>query len=358
MLGIGRMAAECGLTVSALRFYDGAGILVPAWVDPVTGYRHYRRDQVGRARLVARLRRVGLPLAEIGQVLRCRDDRAAAERVLDRHLRRLEDGLADARRELSAARRILDRLENTMSDNQSTPTTVTVSAADLAAALRAVRPVVSTDPELPVLNGVLLDVDATSLHVVATDRYRMTVCAPPVVDLGGPAVGVLVGVEFVDAALAALGGVTAPVSVRVLGDDVVLEVAGRTVRTRRLDHEYPDFRRVARRLGGRRVRFDVGRLRAQLAGAPARTMLREQDGVEYAVSTLAVGGGGVVAGEGVDGDADTVRIVVNREYLLQALDTGDRPELLLDLDGPIQPLAIRRPDDTRTVSILMPTRVA
>lgn len=39
MWGIGQMARECGLTVSALRFYDGAGVLVPARVDPHTGYR-------------------------------------------------------------------------------------------------------------------------------------------------------------------------------------------------------------------------------------------------------------------------------------------------------------------------------
>ena len=29
MRGIGQMARESGLTVSALRFYDGAGVLVP-----------------------------------------------------------------------------------------------------------------------------------------------------------------------------------------------------------------------------------------------------------------------------------------------------------------------------------------
>ena len=40
-LRIGEMARASGLTVSALRFYDGAGVLVPAAVDPATGYRTY-----------------------------------------------------------------------------------------------------------------------------------------------------------------------------------------------------------------------------------------------------------------------------------------------------------------------------
>ena len=63
MRGIGQLARESGLTVSALRFYDGAGVLVPAHVDPQSNYRWYSDDQVVTARLVARLRRVGLTLA-------------------------------------------------------------------------------------------------------------------------------------------------------------------------------------------------------------------------------------------------------------------------------------------------------
>ena len=50
-------------------------MLVPALVDPVTGYRWYTDDQVAPARLVAGLRRVGMPLAEIGAALRHRSER-------------------------------------------------------------------------------------------------------------------------------------------------------------------------------------------------------------------------------------------------------------------------------------------
>ncbi|WP_156935035.1 MerR family DNA-binding transcriptional regulator [Pseudonocardia spinosispora] len=38
-LGIGRVARASGLTVSALRFYDGVGVLNPASSDPHTSYR-------------------------------------------------------------------------------------------------------------------------------------------------------------------------------------------------------------------------------------------------------------------------------------------------------------------------------
>ncbi|MGH8922970.1 MAG: MerR family transcriptional regulator, partial [Actinomycetes bacterium] len=47
---IGSMSRESGLTVSALRFYDGAGLLSPAHVDPHTAYRYYAPDQLAVAR--------------------------------------------------------------------------------------------------------------------------------------------------------------------------------------------------------------------------------------------------------------------------------------------------------------------
>lgn len=67
-LGIGEIARRSGLSPKALRLYDDAGLLVPRAVDQVTGYRTYGRDQVPRARLIARLRGVGMGLARIAQV--------------------------------------------------------------------------------------------------------------------------------------------------------------------------------------------------------------------------------------------------------------------------------------------------
>src|SRR4051812_50068439 len=89
------MARRSGLSVSALRYYDGAGLLVPASVDAASGYRRYRPDQVVTARVLANLRRVGLPLAEVARVLAA-PTAAEAAAVLDRHLGRLEAGGARA----------------------------------------------------------------------------------------------------------------------------------------------------------------------------------------------------------------------------------------------------------------------
>ncbi|MFE1438126.1 MerR family transcriptional regulator [Streptomyces sp. NPDC058739] len=68
LLTIGAFAARARLSAKALRLYDRLGLLAPARVDAVTGYRYYRAGQIERARLVALLRQLEMPLARIAEV--------------------------------------------------------------------------------------------------------------------------------------------------------------------------------------------------------------------------------------------------------------------------------------------------
>ncbi|MEU2749284.1 MerR family transcriptional regulator [Streptomyces collinus] len=83
MLTIGAFAKACRLSPKALRLYDELDLLRPARVDPDSGYRYYAAGQLERARLVAWLRRLGMPLAEIRRVclLHDRDSTAAAGEI-------------------------------------------------------------------------------------------------------------------------------------------------------------------------------------------------------------------------------------------------------------------------------------
>ncbi|WP_353708142.1 MerR family transcriptional regulator [Cellulosimicrobium sp. ES-005] len=65
----GEMVRASGLSIKALRLYDANGLLVPARVDPRTGYRAYAPEQVERGRALALLRRLDVPLARVPEVL-------------------------------------------------------------------------------------------------------------------------------------------------------------------------------------------------------------------------------------------------------------------------------------------------
>jgi DNA-binding transcriptional MerR regulator len=77
---IGEFAKRSRLSAKALRLYDELGLLPPARVDEDTGYRFYEPGQLGQARLIAALRQLRVPLAEIKVILPL-ERVQAAERV-------------------------------------------------------------------------------------------------------------------------------------------------------------------------------------------------------------------------------------------------------------------------------------
>ncbi|MER7180411.1 MerR family transcriptional regulator [Streptomyces hyaluromycini] len=100
LITVGQLARRAGLTAKALRHYDRIGLLVPAAVDPGTGYRRYGTEQVAAARLVRVLRSVDVPLEQIRACLAAPDDTAAIRQVLIRHRGRLQARLDRVRGDL------------------------------------------------------------------------------------------------------------------------------------------------------------------------------------------------------------------------------------------------------------------
>jgi DNA-binding transcriptional MerR regulator len=80
LMSIGEFARLSRLSAKALRLYDELGLLPPARVDPGSGYRWYAAGQLDNARLVASLRQIGVPLAQI-QLILSREPEAAAAHV-------------------------------------------------------------------------------------------------------------------------------------------------------------------------------------------------------------------------------------------------------------------------------------
>ncbi|WP_345111165.1 MerR family transcriptional regulator [Streptomyces drozdowiczii] len=99
LVTIGAFARLSRLSAKALRRYDELGLLPPALVDPVNGYRYYDPAQVRAARLVAWLRRIGMPLARIREVIALEPGAAAA--AIRAYWARVEAETA-ARRDLAA----------------------------------------------------------------------------------------------------------------------------------------------------------------------------------------------------------------------------------------------------------------
>jgi DNA-binding transcriptional MerR regulator len=78
MLTIGAFSRLAGVSVRALRHYETVGILMPAWTDPTTGYRHYRASQFARLHRIQALQDLGLSLRQVRPLL---DDGLTVEQL-------------------------------------------------------------------------------------------------------------------------------------------------------------------------------------------------------------------------------------------------------------------------------------
>jgi effector-binding domain-containing protein len=78
MLKIGDFSALAQVSVKTLRYYDEAGLLAPAWVDPANGYRYYAARQVAQLHRILALKDFGFSLDDIARLLR---DGVSAEQM-------------------------------------------------------------------------------------------------------------------------------------------------------------------------------------------------------------------------------------------------------------------------------------
>lgn len=104
MLSIGDFARLGLVSVRMLRHYDGIGLLEPARVDPVTGYRWYDAAQLPRLNRILALKDLGFTLDQVSGMV---EDRVSAEEL--RGMLRLRH--AELVEQISADRQRLARVE-------------------------------------------------------------------------------------------------------------------------------------------------------------------------------------------------------------------------------------------------------
>jgi DNA-binding transcriptional MerR regulator len=107
LLRIGPFSRASWLSIKALRAYHEAGLLVPAEVDPRTGYRSYTTAQLADAAIIRKLRQLDVPLEAIGEVLEARDA-TVTRKVLAEHGAALEERIAASQRALDELYAALD----------------------------------------------------------------------------------------------------------------------------------------------------------------------------------------------------------------------------------------------------------
>ena len=124
-LSIGQVAKEVGLNPKLIRYYEQVGLIPPpvrresAYASP--GYRRFTREDVQRLEFIKRARLLGLPLADIRELLAaheagcCGESRPSLRALIEVKRRELDEKL----RELQCLREDLERLYQDLTTRQT-----------------------------------------------------------------------------------------------------------------------------------------------------------------------------------------------------------------------------------------------
>lgn len=337
LITIGVLARASGLTPSALRFYADCGLLVPACVDPSTGYRYYTEAQRDQATMIRRLREIAVSLDVVARILDGVDD---AGRLLDAHVRAL-------RERADAAAAVAESVRQAPPPRPS----ASICAATLADAIGQVRVAVASDPAFPVLAGILVEVGDGAVTLTATDRYRLSTRSIACPGAGDPWAVVVAAAE-----LAALGPWLRGCRDVVLrsGSDrlVVVAAGGDERRCATIDDAFPDYRAMLTALPAASTRVVVSRdaLLAAIEDSPDARIR----------CTIATDTVGVCVGEGetrltAEVSGPGIEVHFASGTLRAALATAVGPDVMLDLSAADQPVVIRSATVGDLTTLAMPT---
>jgi DNA-binding transcriptional MerR regulator len=121
LLPIGMFSRASSLSIKTLRAYHESGVLVPARVDPQTGYRSYTVDQLADAAIVQRLRALDLPLEQVRAVIDARDPDVTRS-ILAGHQHEMQTRLDETER-------IVAELQSVVAPTTHTPVHLRTEAA-------------------------------------------------------------------------------------------------------------------------------------------------------------------------------------------------------------------------------------
>lgn len=110
LLKIGEVADFFQISVKAVRIYEKKGILVPAYIDPESGYRYYTPDQLHQLAALLELKALGFSLDEIKDVMVGESSKEALYKAMQEKLRNWENLVIMAQSKMDAIESISERL--------------------------------------------------------------------------------------------------------------------------------------------------------------------------------------------------------------------------------------------------------
>jgi DNA polymerase-3 subunit beta len=239
---------------------------------------------------------------------------------------------------------------------------LTLSAGELADALRQVVPAASSDDARPILTGVLLAAEAGGLRLVATDSYRLSVRDLPGTTVLSEGQHVLVPSRALEELGRMLTGVET-VELRLGERDASFSVGETRLTTRLIEGEFPNYRGLIpasypnQLTVGRDALLEaIRRVKLMAREATPVRLVMKTDGLELVAITQDVG----QAHEEIDAKYEGAELTVafNPEYLQKGVEVAPGDEIVISTLDALKPAVLRSTENEDFLYLLMPVRVS
>ncbi len=239
--------------------------------------------------------------------------------------------------------------------------TVNLPAAPLAQTIDLVARAASRDEVRPILTGVLLQAEGTTLTMVATDSYRLSVkhttLEAPIsqpIEANVPARALR--------ELARIVGTEGDVEIALQRNQVVFRTDGVLLSSRLIEGQFPSWRQLIPESFEHEVRLpreeflEIGRRISQLAqrNAPLRLAFAEGE-LTVAAETPDIGD----ASESMPApfNGEPLEIAFNPQFLVEGVESVASEELAIQLSSPLRPGLLRPVDGDDFSYLVMPIRL-
>lgn len=237
---------------------------------------------------------------------------------------------------------------------------IAIATPTLQSLVRKVSKAVSRDEARPILTGVLMVADGTTMRLVATDSYRLAIAEEELPAAVEERIEVVVPGKALEE-IPRLAGDAEEVLMGIADNQIVFEFGHSVYVTRRIEGTFPNYRQLVPQDG--ETKLVVGR--AELEEAAKRVSLLAQHNaplrMKISESTLTLSAQTQDVGEAtedlmVETQGEGLEIAFNHAFLVDGVTSADEEKLRFLASSPLKPGVLRSAEGEGYTYLIMPVR--
>lgn len=241
-------------------------------------------------------------------------------------------------------------------------TTVTMPAPAFTETIARVSRSASRDETRPILTGVLVSAEGSTLRMVATDSYRLSVKETALEKPLAQGFEANVPARALEELSRLAGAETESIEIGVRGNQVVFSAGDATLSSRLIDGQFPNYRQLLPEQFEHELTLDT----AEFLEVVERISLMAQKNAPLRLSftdgELRVSAQTPDVGEASDSFAvpfagEPFEIGFNPEFLIAGLQSAAADKVVLKLISPLRPGLLESADGSGFLYLIMPIRL-